>query len=103
MSNPYPRQPGFSARVRYASVALRQYGADYDAAPYSRHFDNCFEMFDGKAVVSALMHGAIGGDMLLERGIRSMGAAVWPEWEAVYRGKVDSGPTLFNAAAPEAV
>jgi hypothetical protein len=59
------------------------------------------EMFDGDAVVWALMHEAIGGDVLLERGIRNMGKAVWPQWLEVYerRGEpaLDANqPSLFE-------
>jgi hypothetical protein len=51
---------------------------------YTRGFDNCFEMFDGTTVVRALMHEAVSGDVLLERGIGNMGKAVWPHWLEVY-------------------
>jgi hypothetical protein len=51
----------------------------------TRSFENCSEMFDGDAVVWALMHEAIAGrNALLERGIRSLGQAVWPHWLEVY-------------------
>jgi len=30
------------------------------------------------------MQAAVGGDVLLERGIRNMGKAVWPHWLEVY-------------------
>jgi hypothetical protein len=48
-------------------------------------------MFDSHAVVWALMHDAIGGDELLEQGIRNMGKDVWPQWLAVYEQ-----PALFE-------
>ncbi len=88
--NPYPTKPGFGLRVHYAKQALEVFGQDEHAPPYSRAFENCFEMFDGDAVVWALMHSAIAknnGD--LAEGIRRMGKDVWPHWLAVYeqRGK----------------
>jgi hypothetical protein len=83
--NPYPRKPGFGLRVHYAKQALEVYGHDEFAPPYSRAFDNCFEMYDGKAVIWALMHSAIvknNGD--LAEGIRRTGKDVWPHWLEIY-------------------
>ena len=83
--NPYPRKSGFGLRVHYARQALEVFGRDVNAPPYSRAFENCFEMFDGDAVVWALMHSAIvnnNGD--LAEGIGRMGKAVWPHWLEVY-------------------
>lgn len=85
--NPYPTRPGFGLRVANARRALRRLGEDCLADIYTRGFDSCFEMFDGEAVVWALMQGALSGDYVLERGIRNMGDKVWPQWLAVYRGK----------------
>jgi hypothetical protein len=67
-----------------------------------RGFDNCFEMFDGDAVVWALMHEAAEGrDDALKRGIRNMGASVWPQWLEVYeqRGKHAPATQPQNAVA----
>jgi len=88
-TNPYERRHGFGLRVACATKALRRLGEDCLANIYTRGFDNCFEMFDGDAVVWALMHAAIGGDVRLERGIRNMGKDVWPHWLEIYeqRGK----------------
>jgi hypothetical protein len=91
--NPYPRKRGFSLRVANAGRALRRLGDDCLANIYTRGFDSCFEMHDGSAVVWALMHQAIEcQDTVLERGIRNMGAAVWPQWLEVYeqRGKYET-------------
>ena len=74
--NPYPRRQGFALRVANAKRALRRLGRDCFADIYTRGFDNCFEMFDGDAVVWALMHEAVNGDDVLERGIRNMGKDV---------------------------
>jgi hypothetical protein len=82
--NPYPRRQGFGLRVANAKRALRRLGRDCLAEIYTRGFDNCFEMFDGDAVVWALMREAVTGDEILERGIRNMGKDVWPHWLAVY-------------------
>ena len=82
--NPYPRRQGFAFRVANAKRALRRLGRDCLADITTRGFDSCFEMFDGDAVVWALMREAINGDEVLERGIRNMGKDVWPHWLAVY-------------------
>jgi hypothetical protein len=87
--NPYQRRAGFGLRVTRAKVALRRLGADCLAPIYTRGFDDCFEMYDGDAVVWALMHEAIGGDVLLERGICNMGKAVWLE---VYERRGEPAP-----------
>lgn len=58
MKNPYPKRPGFGLRVHRAEKAIRRYGNDVNFDPYTRAFDNCFEMDDGDAVVFALMHKA---------------------------------------------
>ena len=88
--NPYLTRPGFGLRFNRAKAALESFGQDEFSRPYSRAFDNCFEMFDGDAVVWALMHDAIAhnnGD--LAEGIRRMGKDVWPQWLELYeqRGK----------------
>jgi len=84
-NNPYPTQPGFGLRVKHAKAVLEIYGQDEFSKPYSRTFENCFEMFDGDAVVWSLMHDAIArnnGD--LAEGIKRMGKNVWPHWLEVY-------------------
>jgi hypothetical protein len=67
---------------------LESFGRDAALAPWrertSRSFDNCFEMFDGSAVVWGLMQQAQTNETLAE-GIRRMGKNVWPEWMAIYR------------------
>ena len=103
--NPYPRRQGLGLRVANAKRALRRLGRDCLADIYTRGFDNCFEMFDGDAVVWALMREAINGDDVLERGIRNMGKEVWPRWLAVYEQRDDYAPendgqlVLFETAS----
>ena len=101
-SNPYPKHDGFARRVRRAQTALERFGRDYDARPYnSPGFDNCFEMFDGKAVVWALMHranrNAAAGDPSLMNGIQRMGAQVWTDWTRLYQP--EGPPDLFHCHA----
>ena len=88
--NPYPKQEGFGFRYLRAKTALERFGRNCMAEPYCRSFDTCFEMFDGRAVVWALMHTAIRntarGDDFLKRGIENMGATVWQDWLKVYDG-----------------
>lgn len=89
MTNRYPKHKGFGFRYLRAKNALEKLGRDCLARPYSRSFDNCFEMGDGKAVVWALMHVAIRnatqGNDDLKRGIENTGSKVWPQWLAVYQ------------------
>jgi hypothetical protein len=102
LANPYPRKAGFGLRLANAKRALRRLGRDCLANIYTRAFDNCFENFDGDAVVWALMHKAIEGhDAVLERGIRNMGASVWPHWLEVYeqRGAYAPAAQPQNATA----
>jgi hypothetical protein len=87
MANPYPTKPGFGLRVARATRILKRYGMGWsqdECGIYSRAFDNCFENFDGDAVVWALMEKA-ARDEDIAKGIRLMGAAVWPQWLEVYR------------------
>ena len=86
--NPYETRPGFARRVRTAKKAYEAFGRDYGRRPYSRAVEQCFEMYDGKAVVWALMAEAIGGNADLAEGIKRTGAAVWPHWLRVYQGEV---------------
>jgi hypothetical protein len=55
MKNPYPTFSGFGLRVANAKKAIKRLGLDPHAEIYTRAFDNCFENFDGDAVVFALM------------------------------------------------
>jgi len=90
--NPYPKRPGFPQRVARAIHAIAQFGRGktYSAAGMdSRGFDSCFENCDGDAVVWQIMHNACTNPDL-ERGIRRMGANVWPQWEAIYKAKTEA-------------
>jgi hypothetical protein len=102
--NPYPKQPGFGFRFLRARTALQEFGRNGLARPYSRSFDNCFENFDGHAVVWALMDHALrneaADDRDLAEGIRRMGKAVWPQWLQVYEGHDPDQPwDLFEGGA----
>jgi hypothetical protein len=90
--NPYTKRAGFSRRFAYAKRRLEAFGRDCFKRPYSRGFDNCFEMFDGEAIVWALMHHAINGNVDLMMGIRNMGKDVWPRWSAVYNAHKKAWP-----------
>ena len=58
--NPYPTQPGFSKRVAKAIAGFRRFSADGDLRKlHTRSFDDCFDNFDGKALVWALMEAAV--------------------------------------------
>jgi len=89
--NPYPKRRGFGFRYLRAKALLERYGRDCLAQPYSRSFDNCFEMYDGDAIVWALMRTALrneaSGDPSLAQGIRRLGKSVWPDWLRVYEGQ----------------
>lgn len=76
-NNPYPKYNGFGLRVHRAEQAIRKLADNPHADIYTRGFDNCFEMYDGNAVVWALMHKALQepderGQCLLTRGIQTM-------------------------------
>ncbi|WP_317960426.1 hypothetical protein [Phaeobacter inhibens] len=63
-----------------AAQALRNLGRDPYADIYTRSFDTCFEMYDGDAVVWALMDKALKepdrhGQTLLTQGIQRMFSA----------------------------
>ena len=81
--NPYPTREGFGRRVGYARKALLKLSADPLARIYTRKFDNCFEMYDGSAVVWALMREALTGNDALKNGIERTGS--WPHWLEVYQ------------------
>ena len=83
-TNPFPTRKGFGLRVANARRALERLGRDCLARIYTRGFDNCFENYDGKAVVWQLMHDALNGNADLERGIRNMGGTCWDDWLALY-------------------
>jgi hypothetical protein len=80
--NPYQTREGFGRRVAYARKALLKLSADPLARIYTRKFDNCFEMYDGSAVVWALMHEALAANGSLKHGIERTGS--WPHWLEVY-------------------
>jgi hypothetical protein len=80
--NPYQTRDGFGRRVAYARNAILKLGTDALARIYTRKFANCFEMYDGSAVVWALMHEALTGNGLLKNGIERTGS--WPHWLEVY-------------------
>lgn len=83
--NPYVTLPGFGLRVANAKRALKRLGSDCTANIFTRGFDNCFEMYDGEAVVWALMDAALNGDDLLAEGIRVAGERMWADWLKLYR------------------
>ena len=83
-TNPYQTLPGFGLRVHQARTAIKKYALDYEARPYSRTYDNCFEMGDGSAVVWQLMRHVINGDEILEQGIRRMGGQLFADWMNIY-------------------
>lgn len=70
--NPYITRPGFASGSR-TQRALSRLGVDCTANIFTRGFDNCFEMYDGDAVVWALMHAALNGDDILAAGIKTAG------------------------------
>ena len=91
--NPYPTKPGFGLRYQRAKAALEIYGQDEFCPPYSRSFDNCFEMYDGKAVIWALMHNAVHDkNEDLAEGIRRTGKDVWPNWMEIYERRGNHAP-----------
>ncbi len=82
-----------------AKNALERFGLDYFAPPYSRGFDS-FEMNDGMAVVCALMRHAVGGNVYLERGIRSMGGLTWElSSNLVFKARSSTRDWLIPAVA----
>jgi len=64
--NPYQTREGFGRRVAYTRKALLKLSADPLARIYTRKFDNCFEMYDGSAVVWALVREAPTGNGALK-------------------------------------
>lgn len=77
MANPYPTYQGFGLRVYHAETAIKKLAVDPCVDIYTRGFDNCFEMYDGDAVVWALMDKAIrepdiDGQNHLTKGIQCM-------------------------------
>ena len=97
MKNPYPTHKGFGFRVVNAKRSLEKYGRDCSYYPFTRGFDNCFEMFDRKAVVWALMREALNGNRTLEQGIKNMGAQCWEHWLKTYRDlEPEAQPDLFS-------
>ena len=105
--NPYPKQAGFSQRVRRAEQALRKLAFDPSADVFTRSFDDCFEMHDGKAVVWTLMHKALqepdnAGDSLTLGIQRLFGQSEdghrYPlSWLQIYYGTgVEGGPSQLS-------
>jgi hypothetical protein len=99
--NPYCTHPGFPSRVTHAERCLKLLAEGRDRRTSSatgetysvasdRKFDNCFEMYDGDAVVWELMRRA-KFDPVLMRGIeRSCGnAAALQHWYRIagYKGQ----------------
>jgi len=94
--NPYPTRQGFGLRVHRAEQAIRKLGLNRYADVHTRGFDNCFENYDGSAVVFALVSKAKRepdqhGQSLLTQGIRNMFNTSlnvqgdFPQWEKVYQ------------------
>jgi hypothetical protein len=84
--NPYPTCKGFGLRFFHAAACIRRYGRGWsqeEAGMYTRAFDNCFENFDGDAVVWQIVRDAQTDDDLARR-IRLMGEKLWPQWQAIY-------------------
>lgn len=71
----------FKYRVNYAAQCFMK-------GIHSRAFDNCFEMFDGDAVVVALMRRALKNDKLkqaISKNWRELGPLGFPlDWEKLY-------------------
>jgi len=94
--NPYKTHKGFGLRVHRAETAIRKLGLDKYADVHTRGFDNCFEMYDGSAVVFALMAKAKlepdqYGQSPLTQGIQNMFSTSldengqFPQWEKIYQ------------------
>jgi len=103
--NPYPTQPGFGLRVANAKRALKKLARDpWNRAPVaSRGFDNCFENFDGEAVVWALMHAARTDDELAS-GIACFDGHrghLLAEWRRVYFSAFSLRAVFEKAARPQ--
>jgi hypothetical protein len=101
MQNPYPIHPGFGFRVMNAAKALRKYGENPNYRLFTRSFDNCFENYDGDAVIFALMAKAIkektAGQPALHEGIkRAYGGVVPWELETIARGCAQNQLGLFE-------
>ena len=85
--NPYPKFQGFGKRMIKAKNALEKFGRNRLHTPYTRAFDNCFEMYDGSAVVFELIDQAINGNNDLRQGIQNMGKGCWNAWMKTYSPK----------------
>lgn len=102
MSNPFPTRTGFGLRVFYAVNAIRELGRNplsapaYDRVHNNRRFDNCFESYDGDAVVYAIMAKVHEeGDRQLAKGIKLMGEHLWQDWDKHYRQSKKRQLSLF--------
>ncbi len=84
MENPYKTYPGFGLRVHHAQRIILKLGRDRYAEYSERTLDNCFEYYDGSAVVFALMYEAKNGNEILLQGIRNMGGKLLEDCEKTY-------------------
>lgn len=94
MKNPYKTYAGFGLRVYHAKRAIMKLSCDRTANIYTRGFDNCFEHYDGNAVVFALMYEAKNGNEALYQGIRNMGEGLLEDWQLVYSDGVNRQENL---------
>ncbi|MCB0634219.1 MAG: hypothetical protein KDD15_31020 [Lewinella sp.] len=101
MKNPFPTYKGFGLRVAYAGKALRNYGLNPQKTKVaqcirSKSFENCFEEFDGDAVVYALMAKVYEqNDHFLKNGIMLLGDALWEDWNRHYWDVKDRQLSFF--------
>ena len=105
--NPYTTHKGFGLRVYRAEHMLRQHAFKLDHDIHSRSFDNCFEMFDGDAVVFALMDKAKSelaqtGSSTLAVGINRLfsqtasDSELLHDWDAFYQESLDSSQLVLT-------
>ena len=80
MKSIYKTYKGYGFRVHRAKQIIMKIGADKYADYSERTLDNCFENYDGSAVVFALMHDALNGNDLLLQGIQNMGLQMFEDW-----------------------
>jgi hypothetical protein len=95
MKNPYPTRPGFGLRVAHAKKAIKRLAIDSCVNIFTQGFDNCFENFDGDAVVWALMMSA-KTDHLLMSGINRMFGGNPEYWQAIAGTKPDKEQKTFS-------
>jgi len=80
----------YQARVNYAALCIMR-------GTRSRAFDSCFEMFDGDAVVTALVRRASKNPKLHDAIARDWGGVFPALWEDTAR-KYEATPTRQLAA-----